>query len=199
MKKIKVAYQGIKGAYSYLAAENVFKNAEIIGLETFEEVFESVEQGIYDIAFIPVKNSFAGIVKETAPYLAATKLVKTGVYEFRIHHQLWGLKDSKLSEIEKVYSHPQALAQCRLFWQQHHFEPKEYIDTALSCKKILELGDKKSAAIASDSAGLIYGLKKLAENIESMNDNITTFYILCREDKFNFKNIDNFIKKSLTD
>ncbi|MBE6450508.1 MAG: hypothetical protein E7016_00915 [Alphaproteobacteria bacterium] len=196
MKKIKVAYQGVEGAYSHMAAENVFKNAEFIGLETFEDVFTSVEQGIYDVAFVPVKNSFAGIVKETEPYIKTTKLFRMLEYGFKIHHQLWGLKNSTLSEITKVYSHPQALAQCRLFWQNRDIEPKEYIDTALSCKKILQLNDNQLAAIASEIAGKLYGLHKLATNIESMDNNMTIFYALCKEDELELKNINNFVKKA---
>jgi prephenate dehydratase len=112
--------------------------------------------------------------------LPATGLFIVGEYFFGVHHQLWGLPESELKKVRKAMSHPQALAQCSKFLNRHRLAPTASSDTALSCRLVRDLADPTCAAIASEAAGALYGLKRLAENIENSADNTTRFLLMSR-------------------
>lgn len=191
---MKVAFQGVLGAYSHLAASQIYPNAEYIGCETFAKVLKSVADGVADRAVVPIENSKAGRVTDIHFLLPGTGLYVVGEYYLPIHHQLWGLSGTELENVTKAYSHPQALAQCAGFLNNHNIKPFSAIDTALSCKQILEMNDTSIAAIASEKAGRLYGLQKLAENIEDSSKNTTRFLIMSRqmEEKHPVNDNENF-------
>ena len=179
---MKIAYQGVAGAYSHIASMQVFPNQEYVSCETFEEAMNKTANGEVDIAMIPVENSNAGRVSDVHFLLPKTGLHIVGEYFLRIEHQLLGVKDAKLEDIQAASSHPQALAQCSEFLKNHNIKPMARIDTAKSCEDVVAWQDKTKAAIASKLAAEIYGLQILASNIENASNNTTRFLIMSRED-----------------
>ena len=117
--KMKIAYQGVAGAYSHIACQNVFPNQEYISCDTFEIAMNLVQTNQADLAMIPVENSNAGRVADVHFLLPDTGLFINGEYFLRIRHQLLGLPESNLTDILSASSHPQALAQCSAFLKQH--------------------------------------------------------------------------------
>lgn len=175
---MKIAYQGVAGAYSHIASSTLFPKEEYIPCDTFEQAFSLVQNSQADIAVIPVENSNAGRVSDVHFLLPETGLFIQGEYFLHIHHQLLGLKGNKLENIKTAISHPQALAQCSKFLKENNIKPLARIDTAKSCKDIVEEQDNTQAAIASPLAAKIYNLDILAPNIENAENNTTRFLIM---------------------
>ena len=174
---LKVAFQGEHGAYSEAAAMTFFKDLiETIPYSTFHEVLESTESGKSDFAVLPVENSLEGIVGESNDLLLTTKLNVTGEIYHRIKHCLIGFQD--LGKIDTVYSHPQALGQCRKFIQEHHLKAIPTYDTAGSVKILLELKKDNISCIASRRAAEIYKAPIIKEGIEDNINNYTRFLVL---------------------
>ena len=177
----KVAYQGGPGAYSMIAAKNYFgttASIEFIGHLTFGDALDSVLQGRCDFAIIPLKNSITGFIQDYPKNF----FDELGEITLEICHCLLGLEGTELSNISHVYSHPQALAQCKEFLASHpHFKPTEYTDTALAAQKISEEKDNSHAAIASAEAGNLYRLTVLARDIADKPNNKTRFVVLERK------------------
>ena len=174
---MKITFQGVLGAYSHLAAQNIFPMAEYIGCATFAQATEAVFSGKADYAVLPIENSTAGKVAEMHKLLPHIKLLPVGEYFLRVRHQLIGLPDAELSDIVAARSHIQALKQCSTFLQNHNITAIEGTDTAKSCAEIKAAGDKTRAAIASSLAAEIYELKILAPDIENNDDNTTHFIV----------------------
>ena len=179
---LKIAYQGVKGAYSHIACMNLFPNQEYVACDTFEIAMELVNNGSVDKAVIPVENSNAGRVSDVHFLLPKAGLHITGEYFMRIEHQLLAIKGAKLEDIISAASHPQALAQCSNFLKSHNIKAVSRIDTAKSCEKILLEQDKSKAAIASKMAAQVYGLDILASNIENADNNTTRFLIMQKDE-----------------
>jgi prephenate dehydratase len=210
--KIKVAYQGVAGAYSHLACLNYFgKNIECMENNTFEDAMEMVELGQTDFALIPIENKTAGRVDEFYGLIPNMKLQIVGEHYQKIEHCLLALKGSSLDDIHSAYSHPQGLAQCRLGLQELRINPVAKFDTAGSAKEIATLQEKGLSAIASSLAGEIYGLEILKHNIQDQSDNFTRFIVLSKSQKnhieeerayvtsliFQVKNISSALYKAL--
>ncbi|HJT09857.1 MAG TPA: prephenate dehydratase [Candidatus Nitrosotalea sp.] len=177
---LKVAFQGERGAYSEAAAMVFFKNSiETIPYPTFHEVLESTEAGKTDYAVLPVENSLEGSVGESYDLLLNTKLHATGEIYHRIKHCLIGFDG--LEKIDTVYSHPQALGQCRKFIQDHHFKAIPTYDTAGSVKILLELKKDNISCIASRRAAEIYNVPIIKEGIEDNFNNYTRFLVLSNQ------------------
>lgn len=179
--KLKIAYQGVAGAYSHIASMSVYPNQEYIPCDTFEIAMNLVQNGQVDLAMIPVENSNAGRVSDVHFLLPQTGLTIVGEFFLRIEHQLLGLKSAKLSDIVSASSHPQALAQCSEFLKKHNIKAIARIDTAKSCEDVIAFQDKSKAAIASKLAAEIYDLQILASNIENAANNTTRFLIMSKE------------------
>ncbi|MGI0070091.1 MAG: prephenate dehydratase [Nitrosotalea sp.] len=174
---LKVSFQGERGAYSEAAATLFFKEPiETVPYPTFYEVLESVEIGRTDYAVLPVENSLEGSVPESYDLLLTTKLNAVGEIYHKIRHCLIGLQP--LKKIDTVYSHPQALGQCRKFIQEHHLKPIPTYDTAGSVKILLELKKDNIACIASKKAAEIYNVPVIREGIEDNPNNYTRFLVL---------------------
>lgn len=173
-----VAFQGVFGAYSHLACQEVYPDAEYLPCTSFNEAFAAVQNGIADLAVIPIENSNAGRVADVHFLLSQTPLHIIGEHFLRIKHQLLALPQAELPQIKTAISHPQALAQCSVFLQKNNITPIPQTDTALSCQILIDSQDRTTAAIASVAAARIYGLKILAKDIENANNNTTRFLIM---------------------
>jgi prephenate dehydratase len=178
-----IAYQGIKGAFSYLTAVNAFgADHHFIGSQTFKEIFELLEYGKADYGMIPIENSLIGSIYENYDLMNAYEVHIVGEQFTKIEHCLLATPDSqrqgegRLRTIKKVLSHPKALEQCSSFFQRHPWmEAVVHVDTAAAAQEIASSGDSTHAAIASASAGKLYGLEILQEGIEDDHRNYTRF------------------------
>jgi len=178
---INVSFQGERGAYSEAAARSFFnKEIETIPLTTFAEVLENTSMDKTEYAILPVENSLEGSVGESYDLLYSTSLNATGEIYHRIEHCLIGF--GKLEEVDTVYSHPQALGQCRKFIEQHNMKPISAYDTAGSVKIVRELNKKNCACIASKTASIIHKMPIIAEKVANNLDNYTRFLILSKTD-----------------
>jgi len=180
---LKVAFQGEIGAYSEEAVYTYFTSpVELMPCKALNEVFNAVEEGEADHGVVPIENSLEGSVNQTYDLFLNSNLMVCGELNLRIVHCLIALPEVKLSDIEIVYSHPQALAQCRRFLESSHFEAVSTYDTAGSVKMLSNRKLTNSAAIASERAAKIYGMKILKSGIEDNPSNYTRFFVLSRSD-----------------
>ncbi len=183
---MNVAFQGETGAFSEEASLTLFPEARPVPCPTFESVFEAVADGSADSGVIPIENSLHGSVHQNYDLLRDHELIITAEIQLRIKHNLLAVQGSRLNRIKAVYSHPQALGQCREFLRSKlaGAEVVSSYDTAGAAKMIAEKGDPRRAAIASSVAASEYDLITLAENIESNHQNYTRFLALARSNRY---------------
>ena len=178
MNKIKAAIQGELGAYSHIAVEKLYKDAEIKTCSTFEETFkQAYNDSSYKIV-IPIENSLAGRVADIHYLLPKYKLQIHGEYFLPVEHFLLGKPDAKIEDIKYVRSHAQAISQCQNIIVKRKFKSIISVDTAGSAKDLAEGKDKSIAAIASNLSAKMYNLKILEKNIEDEKGNVTRFLIM---------------------
>jgi len=183
IEEVEVAFQGEVGAYSEEAAFQFFGSSiQIRPRETLEEVFKAVEEEGVQFSVVPVENSLEGSISRVYDLMLDSTLRVCGEIELRVIHCLIASPGAGLDTIKRVYSHPQALAQCRNFLKHLNAELIPTYDTAGSVKMIKEKGLSDSAAIASARAAEIYGMKVIAQEIEDNPNNFTRFFILSKED-----------------
>ena len=181
---ITVAFQGEIGAYSEDAALSFFGATSIHArpCESFEEVFKAVEVGEVPFGVVPVENSLEGSINRVYDLMLESPLMVCGEVNLRISHCLIAPAGVGLDGIRRVYSHPQALAQCRTFLSHLNCELMPAVDTAGSAGMIKDSGFSDSAAIASGRTAEIYDMKIIAREIEDNPNNFTRFFMLARED-----------------
>jgi len=173
-----LAFQGFPGAYSHLACRALHPDATVLPCSTFDAVFDAVEQGRADLAVIPVENSQAGRVTDIHRLLPQRRLYVIAEHYQPVHHQLVGLPGASLDKIRHVRSHPQALAQCRVYLTERGYEPVAARDTAEAAVEVLRGEDPTVAAISSRVAAEIHGLSILDHDIEDAHDNTTRFLVM---------------------
>ena len=180
---MKVAFQGERGAYSESAVYTFFGAAvEAKPCRDLSEVFDSVDKQESQYGVVPVENSLEGSVNQTYDLFLTHNLKVCGEIILRISHCLIANPNTSLEAVKTVYSHPQALAQCRNFLERLGRELIPTYDTAGSVKMLKEKGLKDAAAVASEKAAEIYGMKILAREIEDNPANYTRFFVLSQED-----------------
>ncbi|MFQ5997226.1 MAG: prephenate dehydratase [Dehalococcoidales bacterium] len=178
----EVAFQGEVGAYSEEAVFQFFgSSVQVRPRETLEQVFKAVEEGV-QFGVVPVENSLEGSISRVYDLMLDSTLMVCGEIELRVIHCLIASPGAGLDTIKRVYSHPQALAQCRSFLKHLNAELIPTYDTAGSVKMIKGKGLSDSAAIASARAAEIYGMKVITQEIEDNPNNFTRFFILSKED-----------------
>lgn len=178
MSKIKIAIQGELGAYSHIAVERLYKDAEIKTCSTFEETFKQAYNDPGYKIVIPIENSLAGRVADIHHLLQKYKLQIHGEYFLPVEHNLLGKPNVKIEDIKYVRSHAQAISQCQNIIVKRKFKSIISVDTAGSAKDLAEGKDKSIAAIASDLSAKMYNLKILEKNIEDEKGNVTRFLIM---------------------
>lgn len=180
LKDVNVVFQGVEGAYSYAAMRAYFPDdINSYHVKTFRDAMEEVASGKADYAVLPIENSTEGIVTDIYDLLTEYQLYIVGEQGVKVEHVLLGLPGVGLGEIERVYSHPQALAQCKRYLEQHpSWKTVKTENTAGAAKKIQEEQRREQSAIASRAAGELYGLSVLAENICYNEKNVTRFIVV---------------------
>ncbi len=172
------SFQGVKGAYSELAGKNIFPDAQSYPCSTFEDMFEQVRKGNVDAAMVPIENSLAGRVADTQRLIPESNLKITFEYFLEVNHNLMAIKGAKISNIKRIHSHEQGIAQCRNNILKLNKEMIIEADTAGSAKMISELKNVEDAAIASELAANIYGLEILEPNFQDLKNNVTRFLVM---------------------
>ncbi|MFC1974200.1 prephenate dehydratase [Chloroflexota bacterium] len=178
----KVVFQGERGAFSEDAVINFFGSVDLSPCPSLVDVFDAVSRDIADFGVVPVENSQAGSINETYDLLLNHTLNIYGEMALEVNHCLMALPGESLDSIKKVYSHPQALAQCAQFLDKLEVELVPTYDTAGSAKLIKEKGLTNSAAVASKKASEIYVMHVLAENIQTIPGNYTKFFVISKEE-----------------
>jgi chorismate mutase/prephenate dehydratase len=182
-QKVKVAFQGERGAYSESAVYTFFGNdAEVKPCRDLTEVFKSVDKQDVPVGVVPVENSLEGSVNQAYDLFLTHNLKVSGEVIIRISHCLIANPSTSLEAVRTVYSHPQALAQCRSFLERLGSDLIPTYDTAGSVKMLREKGLKDAAAVASEKAAEIYGMKILVKEIEDIPTNYTRFFVISKND-----------------
>lgn len=173
-----IAFQGEHGAFSEVASKEWDRDLVPMPCNEFAEIFEGVKSGLYDFGIVPVENTLGGVVDQVNELLIETDMFIVGAVELPIRHCLLAIPGTDHREIRVVYSHRQALAQCRNFLSRNNLEPIPYYDTAGAAKMVSEKILKASAVIASKFAAEYYNLEIIKENIEDHHINTTRFLVL---------------------
>jgi prephenate dehydratase/chorismate mutase/prephenate dehydratase len=173
-----IGFQGEHGAYSEEAAR--LWNIKLVTMPctTFNEVFEGVSSGMFDYGVVPVENTLGGIITTVNDLLTSTELQIVGAVNMPVHHSLLMLPGTDHREIREVYSHSQALSQCRRFLSRNNLTPIPFYDTAGAARMLTEKKIMGAACIAGRLAAELYNLEILKENIEDSDINRTRFLIL---------------------
>ncbi|RAI03119.1 prephenate dehydratase [Acuticoccus sediminis] len=176
-----VVYQGEPGANSHIAARDMFPQMEAVAMPTFEDCFAAVESGAARYAMIPIENSTAGRVADIHSLLPDSKVHFVGEYFLPIRHQLMVLPGADMAKVNRVYSHVQALGQCRSTLRRLGLTPVVAADTAGSARQVAADKDPTAAAIASRLAAEIYGLDIVHSDVEDEAHNTTRFVVMSAE------------------
>lgn len=178
---MKIAIQGEPGSFSHEAAMNLVADATIVPFSLSADAFAALANGTVEAAAIPIENSLAGSVSEHFDLLLAHDIVVERETLLRIRHNLIAISGTSIGEIDRVFSHPVALAQCRRFLASHpRMESYAFYDTAGSVKQLVELRDRHAGAIASEAAAHYYGAQILRAGIEDNPENFTRFFLVRR-------------------
>jgi prephenate dehydratase len=180
----KIAFQGDFGANSDMACRDMFPSMEPLPCQTFEDAFIALDNGDADLAMIPIENTIAGRVADIHHLLPESRLHIVGEYFMPIRFQLMVLPGVKKEEIRTVHSHIHALGQCRKIVRANGWKPVIAGDTAGSAKLVKETGDRSMAALAPRLAADMYGLEIIAENVEDVENNMTRFVVLSRDEEW---------------
>jgi prephenate dehydratase len=183
-KPLKVAIQGVQGAFHEIAARrfHAAEEVEVVPADTFDILIQQVESGEADSAVMAIENTIAGSILRNYNLLNNSNLRIRGEVFLRIKQNLMALPNIQISDLEEVHSHPIALQQCVEFFEKYpHIRLVEAHDTALVAKEIREKGWTKIGAVGSVLAAEIYGMNILAPSIETYKKNFTRFLYITKE------------------
>jgi prephenate dehydratase len=180
MKRLPIAFQGERGAFSEEAARRLAgAGIEVLPCVRFEDIFRALQEGRAGGVAVPIENTLAGSVHENYDHLVNFEFPIVAETSVRIVHNLIAPKGIGFSKIKRVFSHPVALNQCLDFFAKNpQIERVQYYDTAGSVKMIVDEGLRDAGAIASSVAADIYGARILRRSIESDRQNFTRFFLL---------------------
>lgn len=179
--KNTIAFMGVAGANADLACRQAYPYMHTLALPSFEDVFAAVEEGRAALGMIPIENSQAGRVAEIHNLLPKSKLHIVAEHFQQIEHVLVGCKTASLETIKDVYSHPQALMQCRDHIRALNLITHTHSNTATAAEDVAKWNDPAKAAICSPLAAELYSLKVLKTHMQDADDNHTVFIALARE------------------
>ncbi len=178
---MRIGFQGASGAYSEAAALRGWPQAETVSHDGFEDVFSAVAEGRVSHGILPVENSIGGSIHRNYDLLLEHDLPIIAETELQVVHNLLALPGTDISQIRRVFSHPQALAQCERFLRTLGVEIVATYDTAGSARLVREGGLEDTAAVASVRAAEVFGLEVIRAGIQDFEDNITRFIVIARD------------------
>ncbi|MBQ9189604.1 MAG: chorismate mutase [Clostridia bacterium] len=177
---MRVAYSGVIGAFANIAVRRIFPDALAVGYPDFASAYAAVQNGECECAVLPVENSYAGVVGQVMDLMFEGDLFVNGLYALPVAQNLLGVRGARLSDVKKVVSHPQALAQCADYIRLHGWETETAVNTAVAAKDVAKAGDPSTAAIASAETAEVYGLDILDHDINESSANTTKFAVFSR-------------------
>lgn len=178
---VRIAYQGEPGAFSEAASRQLAPDADLAPCKSFEDVFAAVDRGAVDYGVLPIENSIGGSIHRNFDLLLEHQLPIVGELEVPVVHHLLALPGGSLAQVRRIYSHPQALAQCDRFLRTlSGVEITATYDTAGSAKMIADERLEDAAAIASARAAEVFGLVPLKSAIQDFENNTTRFLVVGR-------------------
>ena len=175
-----IAFQGKPGAYSDLACRRAKPGWKTLPCYSFAETIQAVHEGRAELAMLACENSLVGRVPDIHLLLPDSGLFIVGEHVERIEHCLLGVPQAQFNQVKRVHTHAVAMDQIRYFIRKHHLTPIVEFDTAGAAELVAEWNNPEEAAVASELAAQLYGLKILQRHIEDNTDNITRFYIASR-------------------
>ena len=181
VENIKVGYQGIKGANSHEATLRLFPNSENKSYKSFGNVFEAVESGEVTYGVLPVENSTGGSVSAVYDLILKHRFYIVGALDLPIDYCLGGIKQSELSDIEIVWTHPQSISQCSDYIANHNYDAVPCSNTAVAARDVAKEKRLNVAAICSFKAAEEYGLKVLDSHLQDDSSNTTRFIVISKE------------------
>ncbi len=181
----RVVFQGADGAYSQTAMLQYFgKGVNSFHVDTFRDAMNAIDEGSADFAVLPIENSTAGIVNEIYDLLQEYENYIVGEQIIKIEHCLLGVPGARLTDIRRVYSHPQSLMQSAKYLADHGWQQISMQNNAFAAKKVAEEKDPAQAAVASEHAAQIYGLEVLQRKVNHSGTNSTRFIIVTNQKIF---------------
>lgn len=180
--KAKVACQGVAGAYSGLAADRFFPLADITYFKNFEGVFQAVEKGFCKYGVLPIENSSAGSVNQVYDLMKEHKFYIVRGIRIPVSHNLIVNKETNISDIKEIFSHEQAISQCKKYLEKFvGVKITACPNTAVASKTVAESGRKDVAALSSRECAELYGLKILENNVQDSDVNYTRFILIAKD------------------
>jgi len=180
---MKVAFQGIRGAYSEMAVHEHFgKAVDTVGCDAFDDVFDRVESGEVTYGLIPVENTIAGTVVENYDLLFANDIFVIAEVYLPIRHTLLAKKGARLEEIKEARSHPHALKQCKAYLKSKKIKMVPSYDTAGAAQAVASGDRTDRAAIASALCAEIYDMEILERDIQTNSSNTTRFFVIAKKE-----------------
>ncbi len=181
----KVVYQGIPGAYQEQAMVKYFgEGVKNFSVPEFKDVVKTLDAGQADYGVLPIENTSAGTVSGIYDMILDYDICVVGEETVECHHVLAALPESDMDQIKKVYSHQQGLMQCKKFLDQTSWDQVKVANTAISAKKVADDNDLTKAAICSERAAKIYGLKVLKREVNYEGNNTTRFVIMSKKKQY---------------
>lgn len=177
----KVAYLGPRATFTHMACMQKFgSSAQYVPVHSIKEVFSEVERGRANFGVVPIENTTEGVVNHTLDMFVDSNLLIYGEILQEVSHHLLS-KSGVMEEVKKVYSHPHAIAQCRSWLETNlpHVPVAEVASTARAAELCID--EPSSAAIASELASQLYGLKVIKARIEDNLNNFTRFLVLSQK------------------
>ena len=177
-----IACQGIEGAYSQIATDKLFSNANIMYFKTFDGVFQAVESGLCEYGMLPIENSSYGSVTQVYDLMADHKFYIIRDYKLKINHQLLVKPGTTLEDIKEIYSHNQAIGQCSQFLKEHsNIKVNIVQNTAVAARMVADADRNDIAAISSSDCRELYGLDSIPVKIQNTDHNYTRFICITKD------------------
>ncbi|MBR6879867.1 MAG: chorismate mutase [Clostridiales bacterium] len=177
-----VACQGVEGAYSQLAADKLFKAADIMYFRTFDGVFQAVESGLCRYGVLPIENSSYGSVTGVYDLMHSHKFHIVRTMKYQINHRLMAKPGVKFSEIKEIYSHEQALGQCSRFLKDNKdIKVTVVANTAVAAMTVADSDRRDVAAISSPDCSKLYGLEVIRDDVQNSDHNYTRFICISKD------------------
>lgn len=182
-KMAKVACQGVEGAYSMIACEQLFNSPNIMYLGNFEGVFSAVENGLCEYGILPIENSTAGSVRKVYDLMLSHNFYIVRSTRIKVNHCLIAKQGTELKDVKEIYSHEQAISQCSEFLKELGSGVKltEVENTAVAAQMVAQSGRNDVAALSSYRCAELYGLKSIKSNVQDNGNNHTRFICISKK------------------
>ena len=177
-----VACQGIEGAYSQIACDKLFANAQIMYFRTFDGVFQAVEAGLCRYGVLPIENSSYGSVTQVYDLMKSHKFHIVRAFKLQISHRLLVKPGTKFEDIKEIYSHSQALGQCSRFLRDNqNIKVNVVANTAVAAQMVADSDRTDVAAISSPDCASLYDLEVIRSDVQNSDHNYTRFIVICKD------------------